>query len=306
MPGAALAQNARARIVPGGRHRPERLRLRPADRDELRRMYNSSIDKESSQYKAPFNTDRQRRHDVFTYKDTAVVTPNSDTPYSMLWMDLRAEPIVISVPAVDPKRYYSVQLIDSYTYNYGYIGCRATGSDAGDYLVAGPDWNGETPAGVKKAFKLQFAALAGDLPHPALQPSRHQQCAQGPGRLQGATAIDLSQSARSAGGARDRLPQDRHGPRQEEFLSVRRVHAAVHAAGAERGRDPRRPRQDRRRGGKALQPREPQARRSAADPRRHEDGGPADRRRGQPLRQELNGWRSASPAATPPPSTATG
>ena len=50
---------------------------------------------------------------MFTYKDTAVVTPNSDTPYSMLWLDLRAEPMVISVPAVDPKRYYSVQLIDS-------------------------------------------------------------------------------------------------------------------------------------------------------------------------------------------------
>ncbi len=90
---------------------------------------------------------------MFTYKDTAVVTPNSDTPYSMLWMDLRAEPIVISVPAVDPKRYYSVQLIDSSTYNYGYIGSRATGSDAGDYLVAGPDWRGETPAGIKKVFK---------------------------------------------------------------------------------------------------------------------------------------------------------
>ena len=49
---------------------------------------------------------------VFTYKDTAIVTPNSDTPYSLLWMDLRAEPIVLSVPAVDKKRYYSVQLTD--------------------------------------------------------------------------------------------------------------------------------------------------------------------------------------------------
>jgi hypothetical protein len=42
---------------------------------------------------------------VFTYKDTAVVTPNSDTPYSVVWMDLRAEPLVLSVPPVDPKRY---------------------------------------------------------------------------------------------------------------------------------------------------------------------------------------------------------
>ena len=90
---------------------------------------------------------------MFTYKDTAVVTPNSDTPYSMLWLDLRAEPMVISVPAVDKKRYYSVQLIDGNTYNYGYIGSRATGSEAGDYLVVGPDWKGETPPGIKKVFQ---------------------------------------------------------------------------------------------------------------------------------------------------------
>jgi hypothetical protein len=76
------------------------------------------VDKNSGQYKAPFNTISNEAR-VFTYKDTAVVTPNSDTPYSMLWLDLRAEPMVISVPAVDKKRYYSVQLTDGNTYNYG-------------------------------------------------------------------------------------------------------------------------------------------------------------------------------------------
>ena len=91
-------------------------------------------------------------HRVATYEDTAVITPNSDTPYSMLWLDLRAEPMVISVPAVAKERYYSVQLIDGNTYNYGYIGSRATGSEPGDYLVVGPDWKGETPAGIKKVF----------------------------------------------------------------------------------------------------------------------------------------------------------
>jgi hypothetical protein len=110
------------------------------------------VDKNSGQYKGPFNTIANEAR-VFTYKDTAVVTPNSDTPYSMLWLDLRAEPMVISVPAVDPKRYYSVQLIDGNTYNYGYIGSRATGSEAGDYLVVGPGWKGETPAGIKKVFQ---------------------------------------------------------------------------------------------------------------------------------------------------------
>ena len=110
------------------------------------------IDKNSSQYKGPFNSIANEAR-VFTYKDTAVVTPNSDTPYSMLWLDLRAEPMVISVPAVDKKRYYSVQLTDGNTYNYGYIGSRATGSDAGSYLVVGPDWQGETPPGINKVFR---------------------------------------------------------------------------------------------------------------------------------------------------------
>src|SRR4051794_12372171 len=101
---------------------------------------------------------------ISTYKDTAVVTPNNDTPYSILWMDLRAEPVVLSVPAVDPKRYYSVQLIDGNTYNYGYIGSRATGSEAGDYMVVGPDWKGATPPGIKKVFRsgtqLSLALIA--------------------------------------------------------------------------------------------------------------------------------------------------
>ena len=110
------------------------------------------VDKNSGQYKAPFNTVSNEAR-VFTYKDTAVVTPNSDTPYSMLWLDLRAEPMVISVPAVEKKRYYSVQLTDGNTYNYGYIGSRATGNEPGDYLVVGPDWQGEKPAGIKQVFR---------------------------------------------------------------------------------------------------------------------------------------------------------
>ncbi|MDS4071187.1 MAG: DUF1254 domain-containing protein [Candidatus Competibacter sp.] len=115
-------------------------------------MYEYAVDKNSGQFKAPFNQIFNEAR-VFTYKDTAIITPNSDTPYSLLWMDLRAEPLVLSVPAVDKKRYYSVMLTDGNTFNYGYIGSRATGNDAGDYLVVGPNWKGETPAGIKKVFR---------------------------------------------------------------------------------------------------------------------------------------------------------
>src|SRR3954463_4308042 len=113
-------------------------------------MYEYAVDRSSGQFKAPFNQIKNEPN-VFTYKDTAIPTPNSDTPYSFVWMDLRAEPVVLSVPAVDPKRYYSVMLCDVNT--YGYIGSRATGSEAGDYMVVGPDWKGATPAEIKKVFR---------------------------------------------------------------------------------------------------------------------------------------------------------
>jgi hypothetical protein len=124
-------------------------------------MYDYAVDRKSDQFKAPFNQIRNEPR-VFTYKDTAIVTPNSDTPYSFLWMDLRAEPIVLSVPGVEKSRYYAVQLIDGNTFNYGYIGSRATGNKAGDYMVVGPDWKGETPPGIKQVFQstTQFS-LAG-------------------------------------------------------------------------------------------------------------------------------------------------
>jgi hypothetical protein len=123
-------------------------------------MYQFNINKESGQYKGAFNTIVNDAR-VFTPKDTAIVTPNSDTPYSMVQADLRAEPIVLCVPAVEPGRYYSVQLCDMYSFNYGYIGSRATGNGAGCYLVAGPDWKGATPAGIKKVFhsETQFGLI---------------------------------------------------------------------------------------------------------------------------------------------------
>jgi hypothetical protein len=124
-------------------------------------MYAYSVDHTSSEFKAPFNKIKNEAR-VFTDKDTAIVTPNSDTPYSFLWLDLRAEPMVISVPAVEKSRYYAVQLEDGNTFNYGYIGSRTTGNEPGDYLVVGPDWKGKTPPGIKKVFHstTQFS-LAG-------------------------------------------------------------------------------------------------------------------------------------------------
>src|SRR5580698_4427778 len=117
-------------------------------------MYKQAIDTTSKDYRAPFNKLTSAKS-VATPDDKFVVTPNSDTPYSYLWMDLRAEPMVITIPKVEPNRYYSTQLIDLYTYNFAYLGTRAYGNDGGVFLIAGPGWNGDKPAGVKDVIHTE-------------------------------------------------------------------------------------------------------------------------------------------------------
>jgi hypothetical protein len=112
------------------------------------------VNKDSGQYKTGFNQIYNTAR-VYTPKDTAIVTPNSDTPYSFVCADLRAEPLVLSIPEIEKGRYFSVQLVDLYTFNYGYLGSRATGNGGGTYMIAGPNWKGETPDGVKKVFRCE-------------------------------------------------------------------------------------------------------------------------------------------------------
>ncbi|MGV1088739.1 MAG: DUF1254 domain-containing protein [Mycobacterium sp.] len=110
------------------------------------------INPNSPEYKGAWNSVHSVAR-VFTPADTAVQTPNSDTPYSMLGADLRTEPLVLMVPPMEKERYYSLQFIDGYTANFAYVGSRTTGNDGGVYLLAGPDWKGEKPEGVKDVIK---------------------------------------------------------------------------------------------------------------------------------------------------------
>jgi hypothetical protein len=122
--------------------------------DDYRIQYSYFVDRQNPEFKAPWNQIVNTPR-VYTPEDKAIQTPNSDTPYSFVGMDLRAEPIVLTVPAIEKERYFSVQLIDAYTFNFDYIGSRATGNDGGSYLIAGPNWKGEMPKGVKKAFRSE-------------------------------------------------------------------------------------------------------------------------------------------------------
>lgn len=119
------------------------------------------INPNSPEYKGPWNEVHSVAR-VFTPADTAVQTPNSDTPYSMLGADLRAEPLVLMVPPMEKDRYYSLQFIDGYTANFAYVGSRTAGNNGGVYLLAGPQWNGAKPEGVDSVIKADtdFALVA--------------------------------------------------------------------------------------------------------------------------------------------------
>jgi hypothetical protein len=122
--------------------------------DSYRIQYGYFVDRNNSEFKAPWNQLRNIPR-VYTPADTTIQTPNSDTPYSMIGMDLRAEPMVLTVPAIEKDRYYSIQLIDAYTFNFAYIGSRATGNDAGSFLIAGPSWKGQKPNGIKEIIRSE-------------------------------------------------------------------------------------------------------------------------------------------------------
>jgi hypothetical protein len=123
--------------------------------DGYRILYSYFVDRSSPEYKAGWNEKVYNNARVFTPDDTAMQTPNSDTPYSQLGLDLRAEPMVLSVPAVEKGRYYTVEVNDLYTFISGYIGSRTTGNDSGDFLIAGPSWKGDTPKGIKGVIRSE-------------------------------------------------------------------------------------------------------------------------------------------------------
>ncbi|RMH81794.1 DUF1254 domain-containing protein [Pseudomonas sp. AOB-7] len=116
-------------------------------------LYQYALEPGGSEYKGPLNTLNSVAR-VYTPEDTAIVTPNSDTPYSFLVMDLRSEPLVVTLPAIEKGRYYSMQLVDLYTHNVDYLGTRLDGNEGGDFLIVGPSWQGETPEGVRRVVRM--------------------------------------------------------------------------------------------------------------------------------------------------------
>jgi hypothetical protein len=86
--------------------------------DSYRIQHSYFVDRSNPEYKAPWNALFNNAR-LYTPEDKAIQTPNADTPYSYVGADLRAEPLVFTVPAVEAGRYYSLQFIDMYTHVQG-------------------------------------------------------------------------------------------------------------------------------------------------------------------------------------------
>lgn len=113
--------------------------------ENYRTLYAQAVDADDPRYVGGFGHYRHYSTPARP-ENTDIVTPNNDTPYSWGWFDLRAEPWVVSVPAVD--RYYILPFHQLDTVYAGYVGAVTTGQGAGSYLLAGPGWDGTVPDGI--------------------------------------------------------------------------------------------------------------------------------------------------------------
>jgi hypothetical protein len=109
--------------------------------------------------RGPLNTINNFR-DFPNANFTDIVRPNVDTLYSIAYLDLSKEPLVLEVPMI-ADRYYSLQFIDAYSNNFLYIGSRMNDTKGGTYLVTGPNWQGTMPSGMKQIKAPTNSGLIG-------------------------------------------------------------------------------------------------------------------------------------------------
>ena len=113
-----------------------------------RSMYLQAIDKETG-----VGMGNYLHLGVSTPKDTTIVTPNIDSPYSYAWVDLRTEPYVISLPKIEKDRFNTVQWDDMYGYVLDNVGSVNDGNDGVNVLLVSPDYKGELPEGINRMIK---------------------------------------------------------------------------------------------------------------------------------------------------------
>ena len=157
---------------------------------------------------------------VYTPDDTAIQTPNSDTPYSFVGLDLRAEPFVLTVPPIEKDRYFSVQLIDCVHLQLRLHRQPRDRQRRRQLPHRRAGLEGRDARGREEGVPLGDRICVRRLPHAAFQSGRSRQREESPGRLQGAAALGVSRPARASGRARDRFHQAADAGRREDVARV--------------------------------------------------------------------------------------
>jgi hypothetical protein len=114
-------------------------------------LYNQAINRSSKQYIGGFGV--FGHYQPVSANNTTIKSPNNDTPYSWAWVDLRAEPYVLTLPEVEPDRYYTSQWNDLWGFIIDNPGAVKDGYEGGRYLLVAPGWQGKTPAGIKRVIR---------------------------------------------------------------------------------------------------------------------------------------------------------
>jgi hypothetical protein len=116
-----------------------------------RTMYMQAIDASSSSFSGGFG--EWLHLGSSTPKDEDIVSPNNDTPYSYAWVDLRAEPWVVTMPKIDASRFYTSQWDDLWGFVLDNAGSVEDGNDGVSVLLASPTWKGDLPTGIKRVVQ---------------------------------------------------------------------------------------------------------------------------------------------------------
>ena len=183
--------------------------------DNYRIQYAYFVNKEDPEYKGGWNEIHNTAR-VYTPEDKAIQSPNSDTPYSSHRRRPARRAAGAHRAAGRGGRYYSLQFVDGYTYNFAYVGSRTTGNGGGKYLLAGPGWQGEKPEGINEVIRsdteLAFVLYRTQLFGPVGPGQREED----PGGLPGHTAVGVPQPAVAGAGPADRLgPAADAGPAED-------------------------------------------------------------------------------------------